>query len=332
MNHPSYRPARRRLIAGAAAAGVTASVSRAPFAQAYPGRPIRIIVPYAAGGTSDILARTLGVRVGEALGQQIVVENRPGANGALGSDLVAKSAPDGYTLLLTDVGGLTSAPAVVRNLPFDPVRDFAPVTPVVWSPHLMVVSPAVTAGSVTDLVALAKSKPGRLNCATVGAGSAPHLAGALFALRAGVDWGYVQYKGGAQALNDLAASQSDLMFNGMLATLPYVKGGKLRAIGLSSDKRWPTMPELPTVAEQGFPGFMTGSWQGLLAPAGTPEPVLSRLNAEFARALTAPEVVERLTAQGAEPRPGSASAFGEFMSSETQKWAKLVRDAGIRIE
>ena len=332
MDHPAFRPARRHftVLASAAAAGLATS-GRA-FAQTYPNRPIRIIVPYAAGGTSDILARTLGVRVGEALAQQVVVENRPGANGALGSDLVAKSTPDGYTLLLTDVGGLTSAPAVVRNLPFDPVRDFAPVIPVVWSPHLMVVSPGVSAGSVAELVALAKSRPGKLNCATVGAGSAPHLAGALFAQRAGVDWGYVQYKGGAQALNDLAASQSDLMFNGMLATLPYVKAGKLRAIGVSSDKRWPTMPELPTVAEQGFAGFMTGSWQGLLAPAGTPEAAISRLNAEFTRALTAPDMVERLTAQGAEPRPGSAAAFGDFMRSETQKWARLVRDAGIRIE
>jgi len=331
MDPLSCHPVRRRLMVSVAAAA-GAVVSGRAFAQAYPARPIRIIVPYAAGGTSDILARTLGVRVGEALGQQVVVENRPGANGALGSDLVAKSAPDGYTLLLTDVGGLTSAPAVVRNLPFDPVRDFAPVTPVVWSPHLMVVSPSVSVGSVAELVALAKSRPGKLNCATVGAGSAPHLAGALFALRAGVDWGYVQYKGGAQALNDLAASQSDIMFNGMLATLPYVKAGKLRAIGLSSDKRWSTMPELPTVAEQGFPDFMTGSWQGLLAPAGTPEAVIGRLNAEFGRALSAPDVVERLTAQGAEPRPGSSAAFGEFMRTETQKWAKLVREAGIRIE
>lgn len=332
MNQDRRSVARRRLLLSATAVTLSATGMRAPFAQSFPSRPIRIIVPYAAGGTSDILARTLGVRVGEALGQQIVVENRPGANGALGSDLVAKAAPDGYTLLLTDVGGLTSAPAVVRNLPFDPVRDFAPITPVVWSPHLLVVSPAMTVNSVAELVAMARARPGRLNCATVGAGSAPHLAGALFALRAGVDWGFVQYKGGAQALNDLAASQADLMFNGMLATLPYVKAGKLRAIGLASDKRWSTMPELPTVAEQGFGGFMTGSWQGLLAPAGTPAPVIERLNAEFGRALNVPEVAERLTAQGAEPRPGPAAAFGEFMRTETDKWARLVRDAGIRIE
>ena len=323
---------RRHWIRSTVAVSVGASSLGQALAQSFPSRPIRIIVPYAAGGTSDILARTLGVRVGEALSQQIVVENRPGANGALGSDLVAKSAPDGYTLLLTDVGGLTSAPAVVRNLPFDPVRDFAPITPIVWSPHLLVVSPSMPVNSVGELVSLARSRPGRLNCANVGAGSAPHLAAALFALRAGVDWGYVQYKGGAQALNDLAAGQADLMFNGMLATLPYVKAGKLRAIGLSSDKRWSTMPELPTVAEQGLSGFMTGSWQGLLAPAGTPAPVVERLNAEFGRALVAPEVVERLTAQGAEPRPGPSAAFAEFMREETAKWAKLVREAGVRIE
>lgn len=332
MQNDPTRADRRRWLQAAAATGVTASTSGRVFGQAFPSRPIRIIVPYAAGGTSDILARTLGVRVGEALGQQVVVENRPGANGVVGSDLVAKAAPDGYTLLLTDVGGLTSAPAVVRNLPFDPVRDFAPVIPVVWSPHLFVVSPAMPVNSVSELVALARSRPGRLNCANVGAGSAPHLAAALFALRANIDWGYVQYKGGAQALNDLAASQADVMFNGMLATLPYVKAGKLRAIGLASDRRWSTMQELPTVAEQGFEGFMTGSWQGLLAPAGTPAAVIERLNAEFGRALTAPEVAERLTAQGAEPRPGSAAGFADFMRSETVKWGKLVREAGIKID
>jgi tripartite-type tricarboxylate transporter receptor subunit TctC len=329
--HPVQSSRRHWMQAAAATAACGSGLGQA-LAQTFPSRPIRIIVPYAAGGTSDILARTLGVRVGEALGQQIVVENRPGANGVVGSDLVAKAAPDGYTLLLTDVGGLTSAPAVVRSLPFDPVRDFAAITPVVWSPHLLVVSPSLPVNSVRELVALARSRPGRLNCANVGAGSAPHLAAALFALRAGADWGYVQYKGGAQALNDLASGQADLMFNGMLATLPYVKAGKLRAVGLSSDRRWSTMPELPTVAEQGFEGFMTGSWQGLLAPAGTPAPIVDRLNAEFGRALAAPEVVERLTAQGAEPRPGPSAAFAEFMRSETVKWAKLVREAGVKIE
>jgi tripartite-type tricarboxylate transporter receptor subunit TctC len=333
MTRSTARRTRRLIVAASAALPAAAFLApRGAHAQAFPSKPIRIIVPYAAGGTSDILARTLGVRVGEALGVQIVVENKPGANGALGSDLVAKATPDGYTLLLTDVGGLTSAPAVAQNLPFDPVRDFTPVTTIAWSPHLVVVAPNVEAKTLAELVALAKRKPGALNCATVGAGSAPHLAGALFAKRAGAEWGFVPYKGGAQALNDLAAGQSDVMFNGMLATLPFVQAGKLRALGIASDTRWSTVPDLPTVAEQGFPGFMTGSWQGLLAPAGTPAPVVARIAAEFARALAVPEVTQRLTAQGAEPRTQSPAEFGAFIRSETAKWAQLVKETGIRAE
>jgi tripartite-type tricarboxylate transporter receptor subunit TctC len=333
MTRSKPDPTRRGLLAAAGALPLAVALApREAVAQVFPARQIRVIVPYAAGGTSDILARTLGVRVGEALGQQIVVENRPGANGALGSDLVAKAPADGYTLLLTDVGGLTSAPAVVPNLPFDPVKDFAPVTMIAWSPHLLVVTPSLAARNLGELVAVARAKPGVLNCATVGAGSAPHLAGALFARRAGIDWAFVPYKGGAQALNDLAGGQAEVMFNGMLATLPFVSGNKLRAVAISSDRRWPTLPDLPTVAEQGFPGFMTGSWQGLLAPAGTPAPVLARLQSEFARALSAPEASQRLTAQGAEPRPMASSEFGEFLRSETSKWAQLVKETGIKAE
>jgi tripartite-type tricarboxylate transporter receptor subunit TctC len=330
-DHP-HSPSRRRISAGLAS---TLAVSLAPSsarAQAFPSKPIRIIVPYAAGGTSDILARTLGARIEESIGTRILVENKPGANSVLGGDLVAKSPADGYTLLLTDVGSLASAPSVAQNIPFDPLRDFTPITMIAWSPHLVVVSPRVTARNLPEFVSQAKAKPGAMNCTTVGAGSAPHLAGALFARRAGIEWAYVPYKGGAQALNDLAAGQADVTFNGMLATLPYVQSGKLRALAISSDKRWPTLPDLPTVAEQGFPGFMTGSWQGLLAPAGTPPAVVARLQSEFAKALTAPEVAQRMTAQGAEPRPNSPAEFGEFLRSETAKWAQLVKETGIRAE
>ncbi|MEI7446427.1 MAG: tripartite tricarboxylate transporter substrate binding protein [Burkholderiales bacterium] len=323
---------RRRLLRGAAAIASAALVPAAARAQAWPSKPIRVVVPYAAGGTSDILARTLGVRVGEALGVQLVVENRPGANGVLGTDLVAKAAPDGHTVLIADVGGLTSAPALVPNLPFQPLRDLAPVTMLTWSPHLLVVAPQVAARTVAELVAAAKARPGALNVATTGSGGAPHLAAALFARRAGLDWGYVPYKGGAQALNDLAAGQADLMFNGMLATLPFVQGGKLRALAVAGDRRWPSLPELPTVAELGFPGFMTGSWQGVLAPAGTPPAVVARIAAEFERALAVPEVAQRLAAQGAEPRTGPPAEFGAFLKADAERWAQLVKETGIKAE
>lgn len=322
------------LTTAASVLGAAACLAAAPaaFAQAYPTKAIRIVVPYAAGGTSDILARTLAVRVGEALGQQLLVENRPGANGVLGADLVAKAAPDGYTLLLADLSGLTSAPAVMGKLPFDAAKDFAPVTMIAYSPHLVVVPAGSSAQTLADVVTQAKAKRGGFNFATVGAGSATHLAGALFARRAGVEWTYVPYKGGAQALNDLSGGQADLMFNGMLATLPYVTNKKLHAVAISGERRWPTLPDLPTVAEQGYPGFVTGSWQGLVAPAATPAPVVERLAVEFGRALAQPDVRERLVAQGAEPRPMRPDQLGEFLRIETTRWGQLVKETGIKAE
>lgn len=318
-----------RGAASAAASGIAVTPARAQTA--WPSRPVRIVVPYAAGGTSDILARLLGVKVGEALGQTMTIENRAGANGALGTDVVAKSPADGYTLLLTDVSGLTSAPAVVPNLPFA-MKDFAPVALVTYSPHLVVVANGVAAKSLPELVALAKAKKGALNCAIVGSGSATHIAAAQFARLAGIEWTYVIYKGGAQALNDVAAGQADVLFNGMLATLPFVQGRRLRALASTGDRRWPTLADLPTVAESGFAGFLSGSWQGLLAPAGTPAPVIARLNAEFTRALSQPDVVEKLTAQGAEPRPMPPDRFAAFLQAETTKWTQVVRDANIKAE
>ena len=319
-------------LAGAAALAAIGTRTGAARAQAFPARPVRVVVPYAAGGTSDILARTLAGRVGDALGQPVHVENKPGANGILGSDLVAKAPPDGYTLLLTDVGGLASGPALVPNLPLNPLRDLAPVTMIAYSPHLVVVAPGLAVRNLAELLALSRARAGGLNVATSGAGSAPHLAAALFAHRNGLAWTFIPYKGGAQALNDVAGGQADLMFNGMLATLPLVKAGRLRAIAVSGAQRWPTLPELSTVQEQGFPGFVTGSWQGLMAPAGTPAEIVSRLAAEFGRALSHPEVAERLTAQGAEPRPSRPEVFGEFMRTETTKWAQLVKETGIKAE
>ena len=322
----------RLLIQSIATVAATALSLGPVSAQNFTGKTIRIIVPYAPGGTSDILARALSNKVGESLGATVVVDNKPGANGVLGSDLVAKSAADGTTLLLTDIGGITSAPALGAKLPFDAAKDFAPVTMIAYSPHLAVVNPALPAKTLAELVTASKAKSGGFSAATVGAGSAPHLAGALFAKRAGVEWVFVPYKGGAQALTDVVAGHTQVMFNGMLATLPMVKSNQLRVLAVSSEKRWPTIPDVPTVAESGYPGFVTGSWQGLLAAASTPPEIVAKLNAEFAKALAIPEIRDRLMAQGAEPRPMTPSQFAEFLRGDTAKWVQLAKETGIKLE
>ena len=250
---------------------VLATAIAPAHAQSYPSKPIRIIVPYPAGGTSDILARSVGQKLSEAWGQPVIVENKPGANGNVGADMVAKAAPDGYTLLLADIGSLAISPSVYPTLPFDPVKDFAPVTMVAYSPHILVVHPSVPVSSVKELVALAKTKPGKLNFAISGLGGAPHLAGVDFALRTGIDWVYIPYKGGAQAIADVAGGQADVTLNGMLASYPLVKGDKLKLLAVSSARRMSAIPDVPTIAESGVPGFESGSWQGVIAPAGTPK-------------------------------------------------------------
>src|SRR3982751_4573735 len=229
-------------------------------AQGYPSKPVRLIVPYAAGGTSDILARQVGPKLSETWGQPVVVENKPGANGNVGADFVAKSASDGYTLLLTDLGGLVISASVYPKLPFDPSKDFSPVVMVSYSPHVLAVHPSVPAKSVKELIELAKAQPGKLNFAVSGIGGAPQLAGIEFAQRAGVKWTYIPYKGGSDAVSAVAAGPADVLFNGMLATWPTVQGGRMRALAISSAQRVPTAPDMPTVAEQGMPGFETGSF------------------------------------------------------------------------
>src|SRR6188508_229935 len=249
----------------------------AALAQAWPSKPIKIIVPYPPGGTSDILARAVGQKLQEKWGQPVVVENKPGATGNIGADFVAKSPPDGYTMLLADIGSLAIAPSVVQSLPFEPVKDFAPVVMVAYSPHLLVVHPSVPAKDAKELIALAKAKPDSLNFAVSGMGGANHLAGIEFAQRAGIKWTYIPYKGGSQALTDMVGGQAQVMFNSALATYPFVKDGKLKALAVSSARRFPTMPDIPTVAEMGMPGFETGSFQGIVAPAGTPLEIVNKL-------------------------------------------------------
>jgi len=304
----------------------------AAHAQPYPTKPIKIIVPYPPGGTSDILARALSPGLQAALGQAIVVENKPGATGNVGADFVAKSPPDGYTLMLADIGSLAISPSVFASLPFDPVKDFAPVIMVAYSPHLLVVHPSVTAKDAKELIAQAKAQPNSLNFAVSGIGGANHLAGIDFAQRAGIKWTYIPYKGGSQALTDMVGGQSQVMFNGMLATYPFVKDGKLKVLAVSSAKRFSTAPEIPTVAEQGMPGFETGSWQGIVAPAGTPPEIVAKLHSTITAILKTAEMKERLDKAGAELRPQSPAEFGAFIREEKARWAKVVKESGEKFE
>ena len=318
----------RRFVAAIAAFFATVAL-----AQPWPAKPIRIIVPYPPGGTSDILARAIGPGITAALGQPVIVENKPGATGNVGAEYVAKSPPDGYTMLLADIGSLAISPSVFASLPFEPVKDFAPVIMVAYSPHLLVVNPGVAANDARGLIALARAKPDSLNFAVSGIGGANHLAGIDFAQRAGIKWAYIPYKGGSQALGDMVSGHANVMFNGMLATYPFVKDGKLKALAISSAKRFSTVPDIPTVAESaGMPGFETGSWQGIVAPAGTPAEIVNKLHATVTAILATPEMKDRLDKAGAEVRPMTPAQFGEFIRSERDRWAKVVKESGEKFE
>jgi len=315
------------------ALSLLAFTTTTPWAQAaFPSKPIKIVVPFPAGGTSDVLARLVGQKMSESWGQPVVVENRPGSNGNLGADQVAKSSADGHTLVLMDVGNLAISPSLYK-LPFNPQSDFEPVAMVGYSPHLLVTSSQVPANNVAELIAWVKAQKGKVNfAAAAGMGSAPHLAGVLFAQRAGIDWGYVPYKGGAQAITDLIGGQVDLTFNGMVATLPHVKSGKIKLIAVSSAKRNPVLGhQVPTVSES-LPGFLTGSWQGLLAPAGTPKAAVDKLHAEVMRITALPDVRERLTTLGAEPNTMSPSDFGQWLKAEIAAMNKAVKDGKVTVE
>src|SRR5512137_1950916 len=321
----------QKLAALSAAAAL--AMAGTAFAQAWPAKTFKIIVPYPPGGTSDILARSLGPKITEALGQTVIVENKPGATGNIGADFVAKSPPDGYTLLLGDIGSLAIAPSVFPTLPFDPVKDFAPVIMVAYSPHILAAHPSVAAKDAKELVALAKAKPNSLNFAVSGIGGANHLAGIEFAMRTGIKWTYIPYKGGSQAIADVMGGQAQVLFNGMLATHPAVKDGKLKALAISSAKRFAAAPEVPTVAESaGLAGFETGSFQGIVAAAATPADVVSKLHATITRILATPDMQDRLAKAGAETRPGSPADFGEFIKNEKARWAKVVKDSGAKFD
>ena len=316
----------------AALAALSAGVFGNAVAQTFPAKPIRIIVPFPAGGTSDILTRLIGAKMTESWGQQVLPDNRPGANGNIGADFVARAAADGYTLVLMDVGNLAISPSLFQKLPFDILKDFAPVTVVSYSPHILAAHPSMPARSVKDVIALAKSRPGKLNYAT-GLGGAPHMAGLMFAYRTGINWVYIPTKGGFANILITTTGEADILFNGMLATLPHTKNGRLKLLAVSSEKRFPTLPDTPVVAETpGLEGFVTGSWQGVLAPAKTPPELVARLQTEIARIIHTPDMKEKLSSQGADPIGNSPAEMGKWLASEKDRWAKLIKATGFKLE
>ncbi len=302
------------------------------LAQTSPAKPIRIVVPFPAGGTADILTRLIGAKLTESGGQPVLADNRPGANGNIGADFVARAAPDGYTLVLMDVGNLAISPSVFAKMPFDIIKDFAPVTVVSYSPHILATHPSMPAKTVKEIITLAKAQPGKLNYAT-GLGGAPHMAGLMFAYRAGINWTYIPTKGGFANILIVTTGEADLLFNGMLATLPHTKSGRLRLIAVSSDKRFPTLPDTPVVAETpGLEGFVTGSWQGVLAPAKTPPEVVAKLQIEISRIIHTPDMKEKLTSQGADPIGNSPAEMAKWLAAEKDRWAKLIKATGFKLE
>ncbi|HTD89019.1 MAG TPA: tripartite tricarboxylate transporter substrate binding protein [Burkholderiales bacterium] len=301
-------------------------------AQTWPAKPIRVVVPYPSGGTSDILARMVGQKLTEAWSQQIIVDSRPGANGNIGTEITVRAPPDGYTFLLTDVGNLMISPSTFAKLPFDPVRDLAPVGMVSYSPHLLTVHPSVPVKNVQELIALAKKNPGKLNYPTA-LGGAPHLAGLAMQNRSGVNWVYIPTKGGSQSLMTVATGEGDLLFLGMLQTLPHVKNGRVKVIAISSEKRDPALPDTPTVAEtRGFEGFFTGSWQGILGPAKLPADIVNKFNGELRRVLALQDVKDKLGTQGTVPLIMTPQETGKFLLAEKDRWAKVVKDSGFEME
>jgi tripartite-type tricarboxylate transporter receptor subunit TctC len=299
----------------------------------YPNHPVRIVVPFPAGGTTDILARAVAQKLTETLGQSFVVENRAGAGGNIGADLVAKSPPDGYTMLMGTVGTHAINPSLYEKMPYDHVKDFVPVVLVAGVPNVLVVNPSVPAKSVQELIAYAKANPGKLNFASSGSGTSIHLSGELFKTMTGVQIQHVPYKGSAPALADLMGGQVQLMFDNLPSALPLIKAGKLRALGVTSLQRASALPDVPTVAESGLPGFEASSWFGLLAPAGTPKDVVAKINGDVAKWLATPEAKEKLAAQGAIVASGlTPEAFSRHIASETTKWQKVVKESGAKVE
>lgn len=300
--------------------------------QTYPSKPIRLVVPYPAGGATDFFARLVFTRMSETLGQQVVVENRPGAGTAIGASEVARSAPDGYTLLLGDAGTYAFNPTLYKKLTYDPVRDFAPVSLTGRFALILAVNPSVNAKNVAEFVEAAKSRPGQINYGAPGPGSPIHLAMEFFRQRAGLDMTPIPYKGGADAMNDLLGGRISAMFPDIASGLPQIRAGKLRALAVASEKRVAALPDLPTIGESGYPGFEAWAWQGFVAPAKTPRPVIDRLNAEFVKVTADPAVRQKLSESGFELQTSTPEQFADYMKAEIAKWAKVIRESNITLD
>jgi tripartite-type tricarboxylate transporter receptor subunit TctC len=310
---------------GLAALGLAAAGAHA---QTFPSKPIRMVVPFTPGGTTDILARTVGQKMTEHWGQPVVIDNRPGAGGNIGSELVAKAPPDGYTLLMGTISTHAINASLYKKLPFDPTRDFAPVSRVGTLPNILIVHPSVPVKSVRELIELAKSKPGELNFASSGVGTSLHLSGELFNSMAGVKLVHIPYKGSSPALADLLGGQVKIMFDNLPSALPHVKAGKLKPLAVTSTKRAAVLPEVPTVIESGLPGFEVTSWFAVFAPAKTPKDIVTKLNGEIVKILNSGDVKEKLTQIGVDAAPTTPEELAAFAKAETEKWGKVVKATG----
>ncbi|MFA5913882.1 MAG: tripartite tricarboxylate transporter substrate binding protein [Burkholderiales bacterium] len=302
------------------------------YAQAYPSRPIHLVVPFPAGGPTDVIARAIGQKLADAIGQPVVIDNKPGAGGAIGSEAVARSAPDGYTVVIGTSSTHSIGPALNPKTPYKVERDFAPVSLVATAPNVLIVSPKLAANNVRELIALAKAQPGKLNYATSGVGTIVHLSSVLFANMAGIDIVHVPYKGVTQALPDIMSGQIALMFDNIVGVLPRVKAGQEKAIAVTSLKRSPLAPNIPTVAESGLPGYESETYFGIFAPAGTPEAVVTKLSQDLAQVLKRPDLKELLATQGAEAVGSDPAKLAAVVRADTAKWEKVIKAAGVKIE
>lgn len=316
----------RRLLLALLLAAVTTGAD----AQTYPTRPVKLVVPFAPGGSNDIFGRVIAAQLTDRLGQTVLVDNRAGAGGTVGTDLVAKSPADGYTLLL--ISAAYSMNAAIARLPYDPVNSFTPIALLGTGPSVLTVPASVPVHSVQELIALAKSKPGQLNVGSAGIGSFQHLVTELFKQMTGTDMVLVQYRGGGPALTDLVAGRVDLSFGSLIQTLPFIKAGNLRPLGVGGSKRSPALPHVPTIAEAGVPGYLANNWWGMVAPAGTPAPVVARLYTELSAIVRSKELAERFEAEGAEVLQMGPGPFRDFIKAETEKWIRVAREGNIRLD
>jgi tripartite-type tricarboxylate transporter receptor subunit TctC len=328
----SRRRRASRMAKGVAVALFASQACIAADTVTYPARPIRFIMPYPVGGTIDMSGRLVAQQISTALGQQVVVDNRTGAGGTLGTETAAKSPPDGYTIVMGGTGTLAVSPALDRKLGYDPLRDFAPITLLATTPYVLVIHPSVPANSARELIALAKAQPGKLNYASGGSGSAPHLIGEMFRTRAGINVAHIPYKGSSPAKIDLVAGRVQMTFTGIPPVLGDIRAGTLRAVGVTSGKRTNTLPDVPTIAESGVAGFDVSPWFGVLAPARTTEPIVRRLNEEMVNALRAATLRERLARDGVDAVGNRPSEFAAFIQREMAQWAKAVKESGAKVE